>query len=154
MKQIAKPIEDKILLKKIDSPDTTAHGVIMPDIAQEGANMGEVVAIGPGRLLMDGRFSPNQCQVGDKVLYLKFEAYKVDVNDEELVVVRESNVLLRLYQSEDININIKPDPILNDKQEYLGSGTLIRKSINKYGRENFEKISKPDKWEYKNERKK
>jgi len=95
MKQVVKPLEDKLLLKKIESPETSAHGVIMPDIAQEGANMGEVIAVGPGRLMIDGKRIPNECQVGDKVMYLKFEAHKIDFEDEEYMVIRESNVLVR-----------------------------------------------------------
>lgn len=96
MKLIPKPTEDKILIKKIELPDRTAHGVILPDIAKEEALTGEVVAVGRGRLTFNGEFVPNECQVGDKVYYLKFEAYKIEIEDEEFVVIRESNVLLRL----------------------------------------------------------
>lgn len=90
------PTEDKILIKKIELPDQTAHGVILPDIAKEEALVGEVIAVGRGRLTLNGEFIPNECKIGDKVYYLKFEAYKIEFEDEEFVVIKESNVLLIL----------------------------------------------------------
>ncbi|MCK9282646.1 MAG: co-chaperone GroES [Melioribacteraceae bacterium] len=95
MKQITKPLEDKIIVKRIENPEATANGVILPDIAQENAVMGKVIAVGPGRLTFDGKRIPNECHVGDTVYYLKFEAYKIDVDGEEVTVVREANVLAR-----------------------------------------------------------
>jgi len=97
-KTILQPIEDKLLIKKIELPDRTAHGVILPDIAKEEALIGEVIAVGRGRMTFDGHFVKNECEVGDKVYYLKFEAYKVEVDDEEFVVIRESTVLARMKQ--------------------------------------------------------
>ena len=106
MKTILNPIEDRIILKQLDAPDMTEHGVILPDIAQEGAMIGEVVAVGPGRLTIDGKYIPPQCQIGERVMYLKFEAYKIEIEGEEFVVVREgSNCLTRLCEPEDLEVD-------------------------------------------------
>tara|TARA_R100001510_G_C7599754_1_gene166726 strand:- start:632 stop:925 length:294 start_codon:yes stop_codon:yes gene_type:complete len=87
------PIAGKILLKKL-SMEQTAGGVIMPDIAQEGATEAEVVAIGPPLFLQDGKQVPIQCTIGCKVLYPKFGAKAVDIDGEEYLIINESELFL------------------------------------------------------------
>tara|TARA_B100000902_G_scaffold236092_1_gene223703 strand:+ start:1223 stop:1516 length:294 start_codon:yes stop_codon:yes gene_type:complete len=87
------PIAGKILLKKL-SIEKTAGGVIMPDIAQEGANEAEVVSIGPPVITQSGTEVPIQCSVGDKVLYPKFGAKAVDIDGEEFLIISESELFL------------------------------------------------------------
>lgn len=87
------PIAGKILLKKL-SMEQTAGGVIMPDIAQEGANEAEVVAIGPSVFLQNGKEVPTQCTVGCKVLYPKFGAKAVDIDGTEYLIIAESELFL------------------------------------------------------------
>ena len=87
------PIAGKILLKKL-SIEQTAGGVIMPDIAQEGANEAEVVSVGPPIITQSGATVNIQCSVGDKVLYPKFAAKAVEVDGEEFLIISEAELFL------------------------------------------------------------
>jgi|TARA_R110000782_G_scaffold243512_3_gene330150 chaperonin GroES len=87
------PIAGKILLKKL-SIEQTAGGVIMPDIAQEGANEAEVVSVGPPIITQSGAAVNIQCSVGDKVLYPKFAAKAVEVDGEEFLIISEAELFL------------------------------------------------------------
>jgi len=87
------PIAGKVLLKKL-SVEQTAGGVIMPDIAQEGANEASVVSIGPAIITQAGTSVPIQCSVGDKVLYPKFSAKAVDIDGEEFLIINEAELFL------------------------------------------------------------
>jgi|TARA_R110000796_G_scaffold128307_1_gene243757 chaperonin GroES len=87
------PIAGKVLLKKL-SIEQTAGGVIMPDIAQEGANEAEVVSVGPPIITQAGTEVKIQCSVGDKVLYPKFAAKAVDVEGEEFLIISEAELFL------------------------------------------------------------
>ena len=87
------PIAGKILLKKL-SIEQTAGGVIMPDIAQEGANEAEVVSVGPPIITQSGAAINIQCSVGDKVLYPKFAAKAVEVDGEEFLIISEAELFL------------------------------------------------------------
>jgi len=87
------PIAGKVLLKKL-SYDKTSGGVIMPDIAQEGSQEAEVVAIGPPIITQSGKELPIQSTIGDKVLYPKFGAKTVDVDGEEYLIINESELFL------------------------------------------------------------
>ena len=87
------PIAGKILLKKL-SIEQTAGGVIMPDIAQEGANEAKVVSIGPPIITQSGTEIPIQCNIDDKVLYPKFAAKAVDIDGEEFLIISEAELFL------------------------------------------------------------
>tara|TARA_B100000287_G_C20644260_1_gene784562 strand:- start:644 stop:940 length:297 start_codon:yes stop_codon:yes gene_type:complete len=87
------PIAGKILLKKL-SYDKTSGGVIMPDIAQEGSQEAEVVAVGPAVITQSGKELPVQSSVGDRVLYPKFGAKAVDIEGEEYLIISESELYL------------------------------------------------------------
>ena len=87
------PIAGKVLLKKV-SYDKTSGGVIMPDIAQEGSQEAEVVAVGPPIITQSGKELPIQSSVGDKVLYPKFGAKTVDVSGDDYLIINESELFL------------------------------------------------------------
>lgn len=94
------PLADKVLVKKINAAETSAHGVIIPDISQDKeTTFGEVVGVGRGILTIDGKVAPNECQLGDIIKFVKYEAYKVELEedpDHEYVVVKETNILTRI----------------------------------------------------------
>ncbi len=92
------PIAGKILLKKL-SIERTSGGVIMPDIAQEGANEAEVVSVGPPIITQSGTEVPIQCKVGDRVLYPKFSAKAVDIDGEEFLMISEAELFLIFKES-------------------------------------------------------
>ena len=87
------PIGDKIAVKKLDPDERTKGGVIIPDVAQEESNFGEVLAVGPGRYSDSGDLIPMQCKVGDKVYYPKFAAKKIEIEEEEFYLMREIELL-------------------------------------------------------------
>ena len=87
------PIGDKIAVKKLDPDEKTRGGVIIPDIGQEESNLGEVLAVGPGRYSDSGDPIPMQCKVGDKVYYPKFAAKKIEIEGEEFYLIREIELL-------------------------------------------------------------
>ena len=86
------PIGDKVVIKKTNDADVTAGGVIMPDTTQEAVVKGEVIAVGPGMMLISGSRGHMQCKVGDSVLFLKNSARKIEVDGEELMVIREADL--------------------------------------------------------------
>ena len=92
------PVADKIIVKGIDSNETTDGGVILPDIAQEETWRGEVVSVGPGAILLDGNYTPMQTKVGDIVVYPKLGAKKIDYKGEEYLIMKENDVLTILTE--------------------------------------------------------
>ena len=86
------PIGDKVAIKKTDADDITSGGVIMPDTTQEAVVTGEVVAIGPGVLLLSGSRGDMQCKVGDTVVFLKHSARKTELEGEEYLIIREPDL--------------------------------------------------------------
>ncbi|SAL88299.1 chaperonin Cpn10 [Caballeronia arvi] len=88
-----RPLYDRVIVKRIETQRTTASGIAIPDSAAEKPEQGEVVAVGSGRLLQDGALRPLQLQVGDQVLYDKYAGQTVKVDGEELLVMREEDVM-------------------------------------------------------------
>ena len=86
------PISDKVVIKKLDDADVTSGGVIMPDTSQEAVVKGEVIAVGPGMMLISGSRGDMQCKVGDSVLFLKNSARKVEIDGEEYMIIREPDL--------------------------------------------------------------
>ena len=87
-----KPLEDRIVIKQVDAEQVTASGLVIPDTAKEKPQQGEIVAVGPGRFEKDKRV-PMDVKVGDKVLYGKYSGTEVTVDGEQLLILRESDVL-------------------------------------------------------------
>lgn len=87
-----KPLHDRILLKPVAAETRTKGGLIIPDTAQEKPMQGEVVAVGKGRRLEDGRLQPLDVKVGDKVLYGKWSGTEVKIGGEERVILKEEDL--------------------------------------------------------------
>lgn len=90
------PIEDRVVLKAIDAADTTTGGVILPDMQQEGSMIAEVVAVGPGKYGHDGTLIKPKSKLGDRVAIGKYASFSVEVEDQEYLVIRESEILFIL----------------------------------------------------------
>ncbi|MBR8238283.1 co-chaperone GroES [Burkholderia sp. AU42008] len=88
-----RPLYDRVIVKRIEQQRTTASGIVIPDSAAERPEQGEVIAVGSGRLLQDGSQRPLQLQIGDQVLFGKYAGQTVKVNGEELLVMREEDVM-------------------------------------------------------------
>ena len=88
-----RPLYDRVIVKRIEQQRTTASGIVIPDSAAEKPEQGEVIAVGSGRLLQDGSQRPLQLQVGDQVLFGKYAGQTVKVDGEELLVMREEDVM-------------------------------------------------------------
>ncbi|MFA5512014.1 MAG: co-chaperone GroES [Candidatus Kapaibacterium sp.] len=87
-----KPLHDRIIVRPAQAEETTKGGIIIPDTAKEKPMQGEVIAIGNGKIAEDGKVTPLQLKVGDKVLYGKYAGTEVTVDAEELLIMRESDV--------------------------------------------------------------
>ncbi len=88
-----KPLYDRVVVKKIEMEQKTAGGIILPDTAKEESKIGEVIAVGEGRLLENGEIRPLKVKEGDKVLFSKYAGNEVKVDGEELLVIREEDIL-------------------------------------------------------------
>lgn len=88
-----KPLEDRILVKRLESEAKSAGGIIIPDTAKEKPMQGKVIAIGEGRRKEDGGLIPMSVKVGDVVLFAKWSGSEVKVGSDELLVMKESDVL-------------------------------------------------------------
>jgi chaperonin GroES len=93
MEMQIRPLYDRVIVKRIETQRTTASGIVIPDSAAEKPEQGEVVAVGSGRLLQDGTLRALQLKVGDQVLFGKYAGQTVKVDGEELLVMREEDVM-------------------------------------------------------------
>ena len=87
------PLNDKIVVKRLEAEDKTAGGILLPDTAKEKSTRGEVLAVGSGRLLPNGRVVKVAVEVGDIVLYSKYGGSDVKVDGKELKICQESEIL-------------------------------------------------------------
>jgi chaperonin GroES len=88
-----KPLDDRIVIKQSDAEEKTAGGIILPDAAQEKPQIGKVVAIGPGKLLDDGKRAKMSVKKKDEVIYAKYVGSDIEIDREKYVILRESDVL-------------------------------------------------------------
>ncbi|MBO9534860.1 MAG: co-chaperone GroES [Solirubrobacteraceae bacterium] len=89
-----KPLGDRLVVKAVEEETTTASGLVLPDTAVEKSNKGEILAAGEGKWDEDGgKRVPLDVKVGDKVLYSKYGGTEVKVDGEDLLIIRESDVL-------------------------------------------------------------
>lgn len=91
-----KPLDDRVVVRVMEAETTTAGGIVLPDAAQEKPQRGEVVAVGPGRLLESGERAELSVAVGDKVLYGKYGGTDIEVDGQEVMVLRESDILAKI----------------------------------------------------------
>lgn len=88
-----KPLADRILVKPIEALEVKKGGIIIPDTAKEKPMQGEIIACGDGMKTEDGKLIPMTVKKGDKILYGKYSGTEINVNDEDLLIMRESDVL-------------------------------------------------------------
>ncbi|MBE9482166.1 MAG: co-chaperone GroES [Chloroflexi bacterium] len=93
------PLADRVIVKPIEREEVTKGGIIIPDTAKEKPQEGEVLAIGPGRLSEDGNRIAMDVKVGDGVFYSKYGGTEIKVEGEELVILRESDILAKKIKS-------------------------------------------------------
>ncbi len=87
------PLHDYILVKRFEEKEVKKGGIIIPDTAKEKPQEGEVIAVGPGKLTEEGKRLPIDVKVGNKILFGKYSGSEVRINDEEFLIMRESEVL-------------------------------------------------------------
>ncbi len=90
------PLSDKLVLKPIVQEEVLSSGIVIPDTAKEKPNQGEVVAAGPGRRDEDGNIIPMEVAVGDRVLYAKYTGQEIKVENEEYIVLKETDILCKV----------------------------------------------------------
>jgi len=88
-----KPLHDRVLVRRVEQQEKTAGGIIIPDTAQEKPMEGEVVAIGSGARAEDGTVTPLDVKPGDRILFGKWTGSEVKIDDEELLIMKESDIL-------------------------------------------------------------
>ncbi len=88
-----RPLHDRIIVKRLEEERKTASGIVIPDTAAEKPDQGEVVAVGKGRVLEDGKVRAVDLKVGDKILFGKYAGQTVKVKGDELLVMREEDVM-------------------------------------------------------------
>ncbi|MDL1893066.1 co-chaperone GroES [Sphingobacteriales bacterium CHB3] len=87
-----KPLADRVIIKPAAAEEKTKGGIILPDTAKEKPVIGEVVAVGPGKVTDDGKKVTPEVKVGDKVLYGKYSGTEVTVEGEEYLIMREADI--------------------------------------------------------------
>lgn len=88
-----KPLNDRVVVKRVEEEEKTAGGIIIPDTAKEKPIQGEVLAVGSGKLLEDGSRRPLDVKAGDRVLFGKYAGTDIKIEGEELLIMREDDIL-------------------------------------------------------------
>ncbi len=88
-----RPLHDRVLVRRVESEEKTAGGIIIPDTAKEKPMEGEVVAAGPGTRGEDGKVQPMDVKAGDRVLFGKWSGTEVKLEGEELIIMKESDIM-------------------------------------------------------------
>ncbi|MES9855603.1 MAG: co-chaperone GroES [Sedimenticola sp.] len=88
-----RPLQDRVVIRRMEEERTSAGGIVLPDSAQEKPAQGEVVAVGNGKVLNSGESRPLDVKVGDTVLFGKYSGTEVKIGDEDLLVMREEDIM-------------------------------------------------------------
>ena len=88
-----RPLHDRVLVKRLEGEEKTKGGIIIPDTAKEKPMEGKVLAVGTGRILENGTKVPLDVEVGDRILFGKYSGTEIKIDGEEVLVVREDEVL-------------------------------------------------------------
>jgi chaperonin GroES len=88
-----RPLHDRVLVKRVEQEEQVRGGIIIPDTAKEKPQEAEVIAVGPGKLLEDGKRSPMDVKTGDRVLMGKYSGSEIKLNDQDYVILREEEIL-------------------------------------------------------------
>jgi len=89
------PLADRLVVKPIEREEVTKGGIVLPDTAKEKPQEGEVIAVGPGRKSEDGKLIPMDIKKGDIIIYAKYGGTEIKIDDEELIILRESDILAK-----------------------------------------------------------
>lgn len=89
------PLADRVLVKPMEKEEKTKSGIYLPDTAKEKPQEGEVLAVGPGKISEDGKRIAMDLKVGDIVIYAKYGGTEIKINDDELMILRESDILAK-----------------------------------------------------------
>jgi len=89
------PLADRLVVKPTAKEEKTKTGIYLPDTAKEKPQEGEVIAVGPGRMTEDGKRIAMDVKVGDKVIYAKYGGTEIKIDNEELMILRESDILAK-----------------------------------------------------------
>jgi chaperonin GroES len=88
-----RPLHDRVLLRRIEEKELVKGGIIIPDTAKEKPMEGEVISVGPGKLMEDGKRAPMDVKAGDRVLFGKYAGTEIKIDDEDYVIMREEEIL-------------------------------------------------------------
>ena len=88
-----RPLHDRVIVKRLEEERKTASGIVLPDSATEKPDQGEVIAVGNGKILEDGKTKPLDVKKGDKILFGKYSGQTVKVDDIEYLVMREEDIM-------------------------------------------------------------
>ena len=94
-----KPLADRVVLKTMEEAETMKGGIIIPDTAKEKPIQGEIIEVGPGRMTDDGKSVGMQVKKGDRVLYGKYSGTEVSIEDQEYLIMRESDIFAVIVNS-------------------------------------------------------
>jgi chaperonin GroES len=89
----ARPLHDRVVLKRVEEKEEIKGGIIIPDTAKEKPMEGKVISVGPGKIMEDGKRSPMDVTAGDRVLFGKYAGSEIKIDDEEYVIMREDEIL-------------------------------------------------------------
>jgi chaperonin GroES len=89
----ARPLHDRVVLKRIEETQTAKGGIIIPDTAKEKPMEGEVISAGPGKVMANGKRSPMEVKAGDRALFGKYAGMEIKIDDQEYVILREEEIL-------------------------------------------------------------
>ena len=91
-----KPLEDRVVVKPLEAEDVTSGGIVLPDSAKEKPQRGKIVAVGDGKILDDGTRRAMTVKKGDEVLFGKYSGTEIELDDETVVIMRESDLLAKI----------------------------------------------------------
>ena len=88
-----RPLHDRVLIRRVEAEEKTAGGILIPDTAKEKPMEGEIVAVGPGARGEDGKIQPLDVKAGDRVLFGKWSGTEVKLDGEDLIIMKESDLM-------------------------------------------------------------
>jgi len=88
-----RPLQDRVIVKRVEEEEKTKGGIIIPDTAKEKPMEGKVIAVGKGKVLEDGKIHPMDVKAGDRVLFVKYGGTEVKIEGEEHLIMREDDIL-------------------------------------------------------------
>ena len=91
-----RPLDDRVVVEPMEAEETTAGGIVLPDNAKEKPQRGTVIAVGPGKLLDNGSRGSLSVAVGDEVIFGKYGGTEIEVDGEEIKILRESDILAKV----------------------------------------------------------